>query len=370
MALRLHSDVVVSEPSVDGRRRARHADVPASGRIDAAPRRVLVIELAGLGDNVHLLPALWLVRRQWPQAQLHVLVYAHVAGLFELTPWVDSVWTYPSDPKPGLRESLRWLLKLRRGRFDCVINTTGTDRSSLLAFASRAPIRIGRRPPDGGPPGWRWLFTRIVDNPFYGEPMYWQKWHCMRQAGIGSANDVGGATPQFNVMIDPILRRNAGIRADDERRYIHVSPFTTSDSRELPLDQTASLIARLRDAHPELRIALSCANNGRERAKLDALLALLRESPWKVFSGVLGLPGLAAVMEKAALNLSGDTGALHVAMMTRAPALAWFRAHKGQYEWIPEGSQYRVLISDGGERDALHGISTDALLGAARELLG
>ena len=71
---------------------------------DSLPKsvgRVLVIELAGLGDNVHLLPALWLVRRRWPQAELTVLTPAPIAALYRLTPWVDRVWPYPTTPKPG-----------------------------------------------------------------------------------------------------------------------------------------------------------------------------------------------------------------------------------------------------------------------------
>jgi hypothetical protein len=79
----------------------------ATAEAPTAPQKLLVMELAGLGDNVHLLPALWLVRRQCPDAQLHVMVNAHVASLFKLTPWVDRVWSYPSAPKPGLGGILR-----------------------------------------------------------------------------------------------------------------------------------------------------------------------------------------------------------------------------------------------------------------------
>ena len=324
-------------------------------------RRVLVIELAGLGDNVHLLPALWLVRREWPQARLEVLVNADVATLFSLTPWVDRVLAYPRAPRPGVVGNIRWASRLRRAGYDTVINTTGSDRSSLLAFATAARVRIGRRPSDGGPPGWRALYTRVVDVPYYREPMYVQKWTCVRSAGIGAACD---DAPQFHVTIDPALRRDAGIADSDERRYIHVSPFTTADERELAPTQLAALIGALRDAYPALRIAISCAQTVRERAKLDALLPLLREPPWRVYAGTLDVAALAAVIETCAVNLSGDTGSLHLAMMTRAPAVAWFRAHKGQDEWIPRGARYRVLVAGGGARDALHGIATGALLDA------
>jgi ADP-heptose:LPS heptosyltransferase len=329
------------------------------------PRKVLVMELAGLGDNVHLLPALWLVRARWPEAELHVMVNAHVAALFALTPWVDRVWAYPNAPKPGLGENLRWVRELRRERFDCVINTSGSDRSSLLTWATGAPWRIGRRPADGGPPGWPRLFTQVIDQPHYLEPMYWQKWRMLVAAGFPAM----GAGPEFHGRIDPALRRAAGIAAEDEGRYVHVSPFTTADARELPREQMAQLIDGLRSAHPGLRMVLSCAGNARERERMEALLPLLREAPWKVFAGDLDVAGLAAVIEKAALALAGDTGSLHLAMMAGTPAVAWFRSHRGEKEWIPLAAQYRVFVAEGGAPDALHGISTDSLLAAARELL-
>ena len=330
--------------------------------LPAAPRKVLVMELAGLGDNVHLIPALWLVRRQWPDAQLHLMVNAHVASLFKLTPWVDRIWEYPSAPKPGLRGNLRWVADLRREQFDVVINTTGSDRSSLLTRATGAPVRIGRLPSDGGPPGWSLLYTSVMEEPFYREPMYAQKWRCVRSLGSGADR----LEAEFPVTIDPAMRRAAGIEAQDERHYIHVSPFTTADERELPAQQVAEILAGLRATHPHLRIALSCAATDRERTRMQALVSALREPPWRVFAGTLDAASLAAVNETCAVNLSGDTGSLHLAMMTRAPAVAWFRTHKGEKEWIPHGYQYRVLIAQGGERDALHGISTAAILDAVK----
>ena len=194
--------------------------------------------------------------------------------------------------------------------------------------------------------------------------MFRQKWHCLRQAGFPSATE-----PEFHVTIDAALRREAGIEAVDDGTYFHVSPFTTADERELPAEQVVALIAGLRAAHPGKGIVLSCAANDRERSRMQALLARLREPPWRVYAGTLDVAGLAAVIQASACSLSGDTGSLHLAMMARTPAVAWFRAHKGEKEWIPEGPRYRVLIAEGGPRDALHGIETRALVDAVGEVL-
>ncbi|GAC1632676.1 MAG: putative lipopolysaccharide heptosyltransferase III [Nevskia sp.] len=333
------------------------------------PARVLVMELGGLGDNIHLLPALRALRRRWPQAELQVMVHAHVAGLFELVPWVQKVWGYPASPKPKLAGNWRWGRALRAQRYDLVLNTTGGDRASLLTWLTRAPERIARRPSDGGPRGWSLLFTRVLDVPYWIEPMFVQKLRCARLLGC-DIDDAELAAPQFEIALDTGLRRQAGVAPEDDGGYIHISPFTTSPARELPLAQIAALIAGLRAAHPALRVALSCAGSARETQRLAELLVLLPAPPWRVWPGTLPVPALASVIAGAALNFSGDTGGLHVALMTGTPAVAWFRAHRGEREWIPRAPRYRVLVAEGpADAPALAGIDTAALLDAAAAVL-
>ena len=334
----------------------------------AAPRKVLVVELAGLGDNVHLLPGLWEVRAHWPAAELHVMVNAPMAALFRLAPWVDRIWDYPTSPKPGAAATLALARRLRAERFDCVLNTTGSDRSSILTWATGAPVRIARRPADGGPPGWRMLMTRVIGHPHYESPMHVQKRAVVREA-LGLPEPAADARADFHVEIAPELRRAAGIDAADDGRYLHVSPCTTSPARELPLGQLADVLAALRKSRPDLRVALSCAAHPRETARMAELLSRLPEPPWKVFAGTLAVDALAAVIAGAALNLSGDTGSLHLAYMANTPAVAWFRTHRGEREWIPRDPRYRVVIAEGGDGDALHGIETSALLAAAAQVL-
>ena len=334
--------------------------------MSATVRKVLVMEVAGLGDNVHLLPALWLVRRQYPDAQLHVLAAARAAALFRLTPWVDRVLEYPWDPRPSFAEHLRWGLRLRRERFDLVINFSGSDRTTVLTRMSGAPERWGRRPHDGGMAGFAHFYTRVLEHPFYREPMYLQKWSCLRDAGFAATE-----APEFHVTIPPELRRAAGIAREDERRYLHLSPFTTADRRDLPIEQLADLAVRLQRAFPDRPLVLSCAPSARERDKLAALLARLPQPPWRVLAGTLDVAGLAAVIQTAALHLGGDTGSLHLARMTGTPTVAWFRkhAHDAEHEWMPRGPQYRVFVSAEGSEQALGGIDNATLLEAARELL-
>src|SRR5439155_19985430 len=55
------------------------------------PRRVLIIKPSAIGDVVHALPVLNLLRRRWSAAQVSWLVTPACAGLLERHPQLDEV---------------------------------------------------------------------------------------------------------------------------------------------------------------------------------------------------------------------------------------------------------------------------------------
>ena len=135
----------------------------------------MVLDLGFLGDTVHLVPALWMVRQAYPQAELHAVVADHITSLMACLPWVNRAWGYPRFPKHAtLRQNLQMVAQLRQERFDVLINLNGSDRSSWLTFLSGARERLGRRPKDGGPPLWRRMFTEVVQYSSSTEPVYLQ----------------------------------------------------------------------------------------------------------------------------------------------------------------------------------------------------
>lgn len=328
-------------------------------------RKVMVLDLGFLGDSVHLLPALWMVRQSYPKAELHCVVAEHVTSLMECVPWVDHVWGYMRFPRHAtLRENAQMVFRLRRERFDVVINLNGSDRSSWLTFLSGARERLGRMPDDGGPPFWRRMVTAHVSHSFVGEPIYLQRCHCLEKAGFPSI------PPEFHVEIDPGNLRAADITIADAGTYFHFSPFTTADYKELSPPQFAELIAALAEKFPARRMVLSCADTEREREKMESLLLILPVKPWRVFVGSLNLAQLAAVIRHAALHFCGDTGTLHLALMTGTPAVAWFWPNPSLREWFPAGKRNRVIIGANETEGAYLGkIITSQLVDAAQSLL-
>jgi lipopolysaccharide heptosyltransferase III len=346
-------------------RRMARPDVQTFLERTRAAKKIMVLDLGFLGDTVHLLPALWMVRQAYPGAELHVAVASHVTSLMDCVPWVTRVWGYTRFPRHAtLRENLEMVAKLRGEKYDVVINLNGSDRSSWLTFLSGARERLGRRPDDGGPPFWRWLFTDYVSYPSQSEPVFLQRCRCLELAGFPFTQ------PEFHVEIAPDKLRTAEISEADAGTYFHVSPFTTADYKELSPVQLVELINALAQKFPEKKLALSCAPTKRERAKMTSLLARLPQEPWRVFAGNLNLIQLAAVIQNSAVHFCGDTGTLHLALMTGARSVCWFWPNPRMQIWGPTGSRHRTLMGTNEPGETyLCKIETGGLVNAVEAIL-
>jgi len=316
-------------------------------------RRLLVLDLGFLGDTVHLMPALHEIRRAWPEAQLDVMAEEKAKQILEVVPGLNAILGYPRFPKgPKWYEDLGRVRRLRARGYDAVINLNGSDRSSILTWASGARWRLGRVPPKPAA-FWRRCFTHEVDVPHGGRPVFEQRWECLRKAGAPV-----GAGPSFEVKIPAEVEAAVDAKLDGAGAFIHVSPCTTQDLKELPMDELAKLVAALIE---RARVVVSCAPNERERGKLAELLRRLPKAPWRSFAGELSLLELAAVIGRAKTHVGGDSGALHLALMMQTPTVSWFRDYAGKAEWLPPGEAHRTVL--GRESDAgLQGISAESLL--------
>ncbi len=328
-------------------------------------KKVMVLDLGFLGDTVHLLPALWTVRQAYPQAKLHVTVATHVTSLMDCVPWVNKVWGYMRYPRHAtLRENFQMVAALRREKFDVLINLNGSDRSSWLSFFSGARERLGRTPDDGGPPFWKRMFTAHVHHPFDLESVYLQRCHCLEKAGFPFTS------PEFHVEMAPENLRAAEIFEADAGTYFHVSPFTTADYKELSPEQLAEFIGALAKEFPEKRWVISCAPTEREKKKMELLLPLLPVKPWRVFAGNLKLVQVATVIQHSAAHFCGDTGTLHLALMTGVRSVCWFWPNPGIQIWVPEGKGHRTLVGRNEPgKEFLIGIQTGELVRAVESVL-
>ena len=104
-------------------------------------RDIFVVKPSSMGDVVHTLPAVALIKRAWPEARLRWLVNPEWAPLLEGNPDIDEVVPFPRRDLAGLLKlpaQLRWLRTLRRNyASDLVLDFQCLLRSALAGRACR-----------------------------------------------------------------------------------------------------------------------------------------------------------------------------------------------------------------------------------------
>jgi ADP-heptose:LPS heptosyltransferase len=107
------------------------------------PKRILAIKLRSLGDTVLMTAPLMELRKAFPQAEIHALVLSTWAPLLEEHPAVDKVWAFERhrDHPSRAKAVARMAIKLRKERFDCVVNFHASPSSAMIAFATGAKLR-------------------------------------------------------------------------------------------------------------------------------------------------------------------------------------------------------------------------------------
>lgn len=114
------------------------------------PASVLILKPSSLGDVVTAVPVLRALRRQFPQAHIAWMLSTGCAPLLAEDPDLNEVilfdrarlgkaWYLPG----ALKDLVRLIGRLRRGRFEWVLDLQGLFRSGFFAFVTGAPVRAG-----------------------------------------------------------------------------------------------------------------------------------------------------------------------------------------------------------------------------------
>lgn len=111
-------------------------------------KKILVIKLRHLGDVLLTTPVFSALKQEIPQAKIHAYVYLEAKPILEDNPYLAKVMTYDRAVKKQsilkkIYYELKLLWKIRREKYDLVINLTEGDRGSLATKVSKAFYRVG-----------------------------------------------------------------------------------------------------------------------------------------------------------------------------------------------------------------------------------
>jgi len=293
--------------------------------------RILLIKPSSLGDIVHALPVVAAIKAQWPGAHLTWVVKRQWAELVERAEGVDRVW--PVEGTVGSWIEQAWAL--RAEEFDLAIDLQGLFRSGVLARVSGAPLRIGFA---NGREGSPWFYTKRVEVPT--PEMHAVDRYLLVAAALGVPVP---ETPQFgfklldaDMALVRELFRSKGVSLDQPWIAMNVSARWPT-KRWFPGSFAAVLDRLHRDGRgPVVMIGSAGDRHDSER------LRTLTNSPFIDLTGAVPLGILPALLSKATVMITNDSGPMHIAAALGVPVAAIF-GPTSEVRTGPYGAGHRVL---------------------------
>jgi lipopolysaccharide heptosyltransferase II len=300
-----------------------------------APRNILFIRVDRIGDMVVSTPALRAIKRSFPGANLTVLASRANAQLLRHDPFVDRVMLWDGvRPLGSPIGFLRRANQLARARFDAVIDPmTGHDlRTALIAWLSRAPMRIGYA-------GYgREVFFNHVCRPG-GDRLMVDLILDVTQP-LGARPD--GRTPQVRLL--PIELEQARGRLTSSgsagRPLVAIHPGAHYPSQRWPTDYFARMAQGLQRDHSCRVILLGGPEDGTLIKKIQDSAGL----DLATFER-LDVRQTAAMIAHADVLVCNNSGPLHLAAAVGTPTLS-FMGPTDRDRWMPAGPGHVVLRQD------------------------
>jgi heptosyltransferase-1 len=306
-------------------------------------KKLLLVKMSALGDVVMTLPTLAALKERYPGAALDWLVEPAAAGILTGLPALNRVLV---SPRPMLQKMIAagrlmaakrlftdFRRELRQTDYDVVLDLQGLLKSGLMVGLARGRRKVG------------FARAREGSHLFLNEkmPPYDPERHAVSRyldaAAYLGADAPLSASPYFKPPSTAWQRAETLLHPAAGSGLVVFNPGAKWATKRWPLDHWRALARRLAR---EGSWKLAVTGGAEDAAPAEAIAEAAGPGAALNLCGRTSLPELAAVMARARLVVSADTGPLHLAAAVGAGGLALFGPTKPQRTG-PWGGDFEIL---------------------------
>ncbi len=305
-----------------------------------AVRRLLVVKPSSLGDIFHVFPALELLRRAYPEAELDFLVHPAFQEVLDYSPFpVRRRILFNRAALGRLRsfgpEFFRLTRELRKERYDLVIDFQGLFRSAFFAALAAGSRPVGFAHPREG--AARWFYRAGLPVPRAAHAVV---------RNVALVNALLGTDSPVPVLRLPVSERHAAMVGKlldasgiaPGTPLVGVMPGARWISKAFPPRLFREVLQKAALQRPDLRFVLigapSDAAAGREVGEnFPGMTDLI---------GRTSLGEMVELIRRCGAVLSNDSGPVHAAAALGVPAVCFFGPTNAELTG-PYGECHKIL---------------------------
>lgn len=255
-------------------------------------KKILIIRFSSIGDIVLTSPVIRCLKKQLPNAEIHVLTKAIYAGISDANPYIDKTYSF----RRGLYEVIP---RLKKERYDCIIDLHKNLRSFRVRMLLRCKTytfsKLNFR---------KWWFVKTKHNVMPDLHIVDRYMDCVKPLGV--VND-GEGLDFFTADDDKVY--SPAFPLSFQKGYVALVVGSRHATKQMPTDFLLRLCQHIH--HP---IVLIGGDADRKKAR-----QIENAIGTKVFNtcGAYTIGQSASVIEGALGVVTPDTGMMHIAAAYR-----------------------------------------------------
>ncbi|MDD5449865.1 MAG: lipopolysaccharide heptosyltransferase II [Candidatus Omnitrophica bacterium] len=305
-------------------------------------KRILIVRTDRLGDVVLSTPVIKAVRKAYPDAFISMMVSSYAKDVVEGSPFLNKVIAFDKKKHGGLFGTAAFVSKLRKNNFDTAFVLHPVKRIHIILWLAGIKRRIGYDKK------WGFLLTdRIPHKKQFGEKHEIDyNLDVIRSAGINTDDKAlyVPVRPEARSKVEAILKDN-GFTDKDE--FIVMHPGASCPSKRWPAERFGWAADELIERFHKKVVVVAGTNDSKFAQETNYYI----KNEALDLSGNLSVAELAALLEKARLLISNDSGPVHIAVALGVPVVVIFGRNQpglSYRRWGPAGKHDIILHKDVG----------------------
>ena len=268
-------------------------------------QKILVIQTSFLGDSILSLPFLQLLKKDNPEAAIHVVSTPQSAEIFEASPVVDKV--IPLDKKKqhkSIAATIRFAKELAAGKYTKLYSLHRSFRTAVIVYFSRVKETYG-------------YDTASASFVYRHKILYRKDYHEVRRLMAFLQNEVTEdgwrITPEINSREKLTPEKDAYIRSlFTDKKIIAIAPGSVWETKMYPVEHYEAIIRHFSGRDYSIILL-----GGKDERELCEQLA--KGTDALNLCGVFSLLDVHCILQECKLLICNDSALAHLGVSANIP---------------------------------------------------